>query len=201
PGFTLGDDEVELGLGIHGEPGVRRGPLEPADVLVDRLLGAILADLAPAAGDRVVLLVNNLGATPMMELAVVARRAGAVLPGRRLAVERVSLGTFLSALEMAGVSLSVLPVDAERLARLDAPTDAPAWPNAAARPRTPTASPAEPTAPDPPAPAVAPAGARTRLGQALAAALRAGTNALIEAGTRLTELDQAVGDGDLGISL
>src|SRR5262249_59835213 len=103
-----------VGLGIHGEPGVRRGPLEPADALVDRLLGAILADLAPGPGGRVVLLVNNLGGTPTMELAVVARRAVAVLEGRGLAVERVYLGTFLSALEMAGVSLSVLPVDHPR---------------------------------------------------------------------------------------
>jgi dihydroxyacetone kinase len=201
PGFTLGDDEIELGLGIHGEPGVRRGPLEPADALVDRLLATILADLAPAAGDRVVLLVNNLGATPMMELAVVARRAVAVLEGRRLAVERVYLGTFLSALEMAGVSLSVLPVDAERLARLDAPTDAPAWPNAAARPRTSLAAAPAPAAPPPQPPTTRPAAPRTQLGQAMGEALRAGTGALIEAADRLTEMDRATGDGDLGISL
>src|SRR5205823_3138625 len=111
PGFTLGDDEIEMGLGIHGEAGVRRGPLEPADTLVDRLLAAILADLAPTPGARVALLVNNLGGTPTMELAVVARRAVAVLEGRSLTVERVYVGTFLSALEMAGVSLSVLVVD------------------------------------------------------------------------------------------
>ena len=135
PGFTLGETEIELGLGIHGEPGVRRGPLEPADALVDRLLDAVLADLALAPGARVVLLINNLGATPTMELAVVARRAVAVLEGRGAVVERAYLGTFLSALDMAGASLSVLPVDDERLAHLDAPTDAPAWPNAAARPR------------------------------------------------------------------
>src|SRR6266403_2065774 len=74
PGFALGADEIELGLGIHGEPGVRRGPLEPADALVDRLLDAIVADSRPglARGDRVALLVNNLGATPAMELAIVA---------------------------------------------------------------------------------------------------------------------------------
>ena len=113
PGFTLGDNEIELGLGIHGEPGVRRGPMEPADALVDRLLAAILADLNPGAGTRVVLMVNNLGATPTMELAIVARRAAAVLEERQLILERVYVGTFLSALEMAGVSLTVLPVDAD----------------------------------------------------------------------------------------
>jgi dihydroxyacetone kinase len=201
PGFSLGDDEIELGLGIHGEPGVRRGPLEPADALVDRLLGTILADLAPTTGDRVVLLVNNLGATPLMELAIVARRAVAILQERRLVLERVYLGTFLSALEMAGVSLSVLPVDAERLARLDAPTDAPAWPNAAARPRTATAAPPGSTVPTPSVPAVTPAAPRTPLGQALGAGLRAATDALIVAAPRLTAMDQVVGDGDLGISL
>src|SRR5437763_1539587 len=119
PGFTLGEGEIELGLGIHGEPGVRRGPLEPADALVDRLLAAILAEV-PGSG-RVVLLVNNLGGTAVMELAIVARRAIGVLEGRGLAVERAYAGTFLSSLEMAGVSLSVLPVDDARLALLDAP--------------------------------------------------------------------------------
>jgi dihydroxyacetone kinase len=198
PGFTLAEGEIELGLGIHGEPGVRRAPLEPADVLVARLIDAIVADLGAAAGGRVVLLVNNLGGTPTMELAVVARRAVALLEARKLAVERVYLGTFLSSLEMAGVSLTVLPVDAERLSRLDAPTDAPAWPNAAARPRSRTAPVVEQTPPTAPAP---PGGARTPLGQATESALLAATNALIKAAPRLTEMDQAVGDGDLGISL
>jgi dihydroxyacetone kinase len=200
PGFVLGEGEVELGLGIHGEPGVRRGPLEPADALVDHLLTAVLADLGPAAGARVVLLVNNLGGTPTMELAVVARRAVAVLEGRGLAVERVYLGTFLSALEMAGASLTVLPVDDGRLALLDAPTDAPAWPNVAARPRRREAPPAEAAPPVVPHPA-APAAPQTALGKAVAAAVRAAADALIAAAPRLTELDQAVGDGDLGISL
>ncbi len=162
PGFSLGEAEVELGLGIHGEPGVRRVPVEPADALVDRLLGPILAELD---GDRVVLLVNNLGGTPAMELAIVARHAIDVLEQGGKRVERVYAGTFLSALEMAGVSLSVLPVDDRRLARLDAPTDAPAWPNAADRPRSRSASASpEPTAPPRPAagpPRTAP-GRRTR---------------------------------------
>jgi dihydroxyacetone kinase len=201
PGFTLGEDEVELGLGIHGEPGVRRGPLEPADALTARLLDAVLADLAPAPGSRVVLLVNNLGGTPAMELAIVARRAVRELEGRGLAVERVYAGTFLSSLEMAGVSLSVLPIDDRRLSLLDAPTDAPAWPNAAARPRT-RARPSAPQQPEPPVARTAEwTEPRTRLGQRMRAAVQAATQALIEASGRLTEMDQAVGDGDLGISL
>jgi len=201
PGFTLAETEIELGLGIHGEPGVHRGPLEPADVLVDRLLGAVLADLALVPGARVVLLINNLGATTTMELAVVARRAVAVLEGRGAVVERAYLGTFLSALDMAGTSLSVLPVDDERLSYLDAPTDAPAWPNAAARPRRRIAPPMEMPLPSRPATFPGPIRPQTPVGIALESAIQTATRALIEAGPRLTEMDQVVGDGDLGISL
>jgi dihydroxyacetone kinase len=195
PGFSLGEAEVELGLGIHGEPGVRRVPVEPADALVDRLMGPILAEIT---GDQVALLVNNLGGTPTMELAIVARHAIDVLEQSGKRVERVYAGTFLSALEMAGVSLTVLPVDDQRLARLDAPTDAPAWPNAAARPRSRST-----TASPEPSPTLKPAAGapRTALGHRLGAAIQAAARSLIEAEARLTELDQAVGDGDLGISL
>lgn len=203
PTFVLGDDEIELGLGIHGEPGVQRGPLEPADALVDRLLGAILNDLTPAHGDRIGLLINNLGGTPTMELAIVARRALFVLEGRGLHVERVYLGTFLSALEMAGVSLSVLAVDERRLAMLDAATDAPAWTAARPRTRNKPAHQAPPrqtasTAPVPTPPAVPPT---TPLGMALGDGLRNAAAALISSAPQLTRMDQVVGDGDLGISL
>jgi dihydroxyacetone kinase len=133
-----------------------------------------------------------------MELAIVARHALAVLEDRGLTVPRVYLGAFLTSLEMAGVSLTVLPVDDERLRWLDAPTDAPAWPNAAARPRT-AKSPAPPPAaaakPATSKPATGPAG------KALVRALEAACQALIDNAARLTELDQHVGDGDLGISL
>ncbi len=199
PGFTLAENEIELGLGIHGEPGVRRTLLEPADTLVDHLLGTIVADRPLANGSRVVLLVNNLGGTTTMELAIVARRAIRYLEERELHVERVFLGTFLSALEMAGASLSVLPIDEERLARLDAPTEAPAWPNACSRPRRRLAVPGEPP-PIAAVPCPAPP-PRTQLGQALGKAIQAAVAALIQAAPRLTQLDQAVGDGDLGISL
>jgi dihydroxyacetone kinase len=201
PGFTLAETELELGLGIHGEPGVRRGPVLAADVLVDHLLDAVCADLALAPSARVVLLINNLGATPTMELAVVARRALAVLESRGAVVERAYLGTFLSALDMAGVSLSVLPVDDERLVHLDAPTDAPAWPNAAARPRQRASPPEELPQSSSPAPPLAPGRPRTPVGLALESAILTATRALIESSPRLTAMDQVVGDGDLGISL
>lgn len=197
PTFVLGETEIELGLGIHGEPGVQRGPLEPADVLVDRLLSAILTDLAPAQGGTIVLLINNLGGTPTMEMAIVARHALAVLEESSLCVERVYLGTFLSALEMAGVSLSVLSVDEARLALLDASTDAPAW--SGARPRVRSATTYQAPASLSAAASVTPP--VTRLGMALGKAIQDGAKALIAAAPQLTQMDQVVGDGDLGISL
>ena len=128
PGFTLGENEIELGLGIHGEQGVARSAMAPADILVDRLVDAIRADLGLAAGATVALLVNGLGGTPAMELAIVARRALASLRGHGLRVERAWQGSLLTALEMPGCSLSVLKLDPERLALLDAPGTSPAWP-------------------------------------------------------------------------
>jgi dihydroxyacetone kinase len=199
PSFLLGEAEIELGLGIHGEPGVGRQQIGDASTLVDKLLGAILADPALDGLTRAALLVNNLGGTTTMELAIVARRAIEVLEGRGVAVERAYVGTFLSALEMAGVSLSVLKVDDARLARLDAPTTAPAWPNAAATPRSRSKGTAAVQEVPSPAPPAAPP--RTPVGISLEAAIRAAAGALIEAEPRLTELDRAVGDGDLGISL
>jgi len=204
PGFSLGPDEVEWGLGIHGEPGVGRGPLGTADALVDRLLDALAADARLAEGDRVALLVNGLGGTPLMELAVAARRAVAGLEARGVAVERAYLGTMLSALEMPGVSLSALRVDDARLARLDAPTDAPAWPNPAAVARPRRARPtAEATAEgaDPAVSARAEHPPETAAGRALGLALKGAADALLAAEDRLSALDRAVGDGDLGASL
>jgi len=96
PGFTLADDEVELGLGIHGERGVKRTMLPRADDLVDMLLGTILADRGLDHGDRVALLVNGLGGTPPMELAIIARCAIAVLRERGLTVARAWSGNLPS---------------------------------------------------------------------------------------------------------
>lgn len=192
PGFALGADEIELGLGIHGEAGVERAAMMPADALVERLLTAIQSDRGLAAGSRVALLVNGLGGTPPMELALVARAAIALLRTRGVVVERAWSGTFLSALEMPGVSLSLLRVDDERLALLDAPTTAQAWPGAGRlSPRTVVAAPALPTAHAP----VGPADAR------LIEGLRAVAIALEGAEDRLADLDGRAGDGDLGASM
>ncbi len=196
PSFTLGENEIELGLGIHGEPGFRRMQLASADELVDRLLEPVLASQHFAPGDRVALLINNLGATTTMELAIVARRALAALRERELVIERVYSGTFVSSLDAAGVSISLLKVDDSRLRWLDAPTSAPGWPNAAAEaPQSierPVAVRKTPVREIP---------VRTEAGQRMTIVIEAACNALIEAEARLTELDRAVGDGDMGITL
>jgi dihydroxyacetone kinase len=163
-------------------------------------LKTILDRLQLAKASRVVLMINNLGGTPSMELSIVARHAIDSLEKQGLLVERVYSGTFLSALEMAGISLTVLPVDEARLARLDTVTTAPAWPNAANFPRRresiiwPDAS-KDAIVPSPGLPAT------TSHGRAFEKAVRAATSKLIESTEYLTELDQAVGDGDIGISL
>ncbi|WP_375746537.1 dihydroxyacetone kinase subunit DhaL [Corallococcus interemptor] len=196
PGFTLGEAEVELGLGIHGEQGVRRVALQPADELADTLLSTIVEDRKVGRGDRVVLMVNGLGGTPPMELAIVTRKALAFLADRGVAVERAWQGTFLSALEMPGCSLTLMKVDDARLARLDAPTEAPAWPGrgqVVTRRQVVRARAALPTVEGhrKPQPVMA---------QVRAAAL-AVADAWDAAEARLTELDSKAGDGDLGLSL
>lgn len=194
-GFTLGDGEVELGLGIHGEQGVERSALAPADVLVDRLLEAILADLGLAAGDGVALVVNGLGGTPAMELAIVARRALASLRRHGLRVERAWQGALLTALEMPGCSLSVMKLDSQRLALLDAPGSAPAWPgNGRIAPSRRVVAAFEPAAATP----EKPVGVQSKRLQSLA---RAVASALEGAEPLLTDLDTRAGDGDLGLSM
>lgn len=198
PGLELGDDEIEWGLGIHGEPGVERGPARPADEVVDRMLGRLVTDRRIQAGERVVLLVNNLGGTPTMELGIVAQRAIANLASAGIQLERAWVGSFLTALEMAGCSLSIARVNDNMLSRLDAPTKTTAWPAAHIG--------AVSTGATVQAAAIkAPATAAPVLGLAedseLWQAITAVCEALIGAEAQLTDLDQLVGDGDLGISL
>jgi dihydroxyacetone kinase len=194
PGFTLADDEIEWGLGIHGEPGVERGALEPADAIVERLLAKIIDDLSVKAGDRVALLVNNLGGTPSSELSIVAGSALRALASRHINVERAWSGTFLSALEMAGVSLTLMRVDSQRLAWLDAPATTTAWPASSGRV-------AQVALKQAPAAPVAPSGARLSRESALRRVIDSVCARLLEAEPLLTEMDQRVGDGDLGISM
>ena len=123
PSFTLADDEIEIGIGIHGEPGRMRLPLEPADAIVDRLLEPILEDLPFASGDRVLLLVNGMGGTPQVELYIAFRRAAEVLTERGIEVARSLVGNYTTSLDMQGLSISVLQLDDELLELWDAPVE------------------------------------------------------------------------------
>jgi dihydroxyacetone kinase len=200
PNFVLGDDEIELGLGIHGEPGVKRMPLAPSDSLVEMLVNAICTVGQPQSGERAVLLINNLGATTAMELAIVARHARIVLERRGLRIERMYAGTFMSSLETAGVSLSLLPVDDNRLDWLDADTQAPAWPRTEPRRAEGVHVTTAPHRTEEQAATSRPS-ASTPSGRAMQQAVHAACLALNAGEGRLTRLDQAVGDGDLGLSM
>ena len=123
PSFTLADDEIEIGIGIHGEPGRMRLPLEPADAIVDRLLEPILGDLPFAGGDRVLLLVNGMGGTPQVELYIAFRRAAEALAERNIDVVRSLVGNYTTSLDMQGMSISVLQLDDELLELWDAPVE------------------------------------------------------------------------------
>jgi dihydroxyacetone kinase len=199
PGFELSDTEVEYGLGIHGERGAKRGPIAAADVMLDTLLDRLLERSALRPQERVALLVNNLGGTAVQELGIVARHALKRLEAAKIEVALVQVGTFLTALEMPGCSLSLMRLDEGRRERLLAPASAAAW--------------STPTRPVTGAPSVP---ARTVTQAALAAgpawtsngasagfttAIRAVTAALQKAEHELTDLDSVVGDGDIGLSL
>jgi dihydroxyacetone kinase len=193
--FELADHEMELGLGIHGEPGVRRAAVAPARAIVAQLVETLIADRGIAAGQPVALLVNNLGATPVMEQTVVAGDALAELAARGVPVERAYCGTFLTAIDMAGVSLSLLPLDADTIAALDAPTEAPAWP-ARAGALTAVRSIAVDGGDKSDH-----AGTGPVVSDRVLDLLKVACDALIAAEPELTEMDRLVGDGDIGHSL
>jgi triose/dihydroxyacetone kinase / FAD-AMP lyase (cyclizing) len=199
PSFELGEHEMELGLGIHGEPGVKRVPLQPADELTETLLAEILRHGKFRVQKRVAVMVNNLGATTGMELAIVARHAVSFLESTGFTVERIYAGTFLSSLDMAGISISVLGVNDERLHWLDAATTAPAWPNALQRP---PGKPGLPVGSEASVRSFSPAGsAQTEAGRKVKRAIEAACKSLIAAEGELTEIDRVTGDGDLGTSM
>jgi dihydroxyacetone kinase-like protein len=123
PNFSIGDDEMEIGMGIHGEPGVERGPLQPADVVTDRLMDTILKEMDAKAGDRVAVLVNGLGSTPLMELYIIMRRVKARLDAEGLAIHTSLVGNYCTSLEMAGASVTLMHLDEELQMLIDHPCD------------------------------------------------------------------------------
>jgi len=201
PGFSLADNEIEVGLGIHGEQGVRRMPLTSVDQMAEQVLDAIMSDRKLGRGDQVVLLVNGLGATTPMELSILARASINSLRRRGVEVARAWSGTFLSALDMPGFSLSVMGVDEERLKFLDSETRAASWPglgkigckgpDAGVHERVAELASVIPLTrvePD-------------EVGRGVRRAALAAADALATAEPKLTELDSVAGDGDLGASM
>jgi dihydroxyacetone kinase-like protein len=127
PTFTLGDDEMEMGMGIHGEPGILRGKLKPADAVADEMVDRLLAERPAGHEGRVAVLLNSLGATPLEELFILYRRIVARLSSDRLEIVQPMVGAFATSMEMAGASLSFCFLDAELEALLRAPASCPFW--------------------------------------------------------------------------
>jgi phosphoenolpyruvate---glycerone phosphotransferase subunit DhaK len=126
PTFQLGEDEMEIGIGIHGEPGRERMALEPADKITERLATAVVDDLPYREGDQVLAFVNGLGGTPLLELYIVYRALKKFLDGRGITIARNLVGPYMTSLEMAGMSITLLRLDDELTRLWDAPVDTPA---------------------------------------------------------------------------
>ena len=121
--FELGEAEMEIGMGIHGEPGISREPMKTADAVVDDIMDRLLAEMAAARGDKVAVLVNSLGSTPLMELYVLNRRVHQRLALGGIGVHATWVGGFCTSLEMAGASITLMLLDDELTPLLDRPCD------------------------------------------------------------------------------
>ncbi|MDK2924413.1 MAG: phosphoenolpyruvate---glycerone phosphotransferase subunit DhaK [Bacillota bacterium] len=127
PNFTLAEDEMEIGMGIHGEPGTHREKIKPADEITAHLTEKVLNDLPFKSGDEVAVMVNGLGGTPLMELFIVNKKVAAMLAERGIKVFRTYVGEFMTSLEMAGCSVTLLRLDEELKELLAAPADTPGF--------------------------------------------------------------------------
>lgn len=125
PSFEIGDDEMEIGMGIHGEPGIRRGKIQPADQVVNEIMQPIIDDLKLSENDEVAVLVNGLGSTPLEEQLVINRRIKQILDDKKIKIHRTYVGEYATSLEMAGISISLMKLDDELKSYLDAPADTP----------------------------------------------------------------------------
>ncbi|KAF7052388.1 hypothetical protein CFC21_060494 [Triticum aestivum] len=204
----LGPEQIELGLGIHGEPGAAVVELQTVDVVVEHVLKQILSQetqyLPITRGSNAVLLINGLGATPVMELMIAARKA---VPELQLeygiAVDRVYTGTFMTSLDMAGLSITIMRSDENILQRLDAPTKAPAWPVGSEGNRPPAKFPVA----VPPSPSMkddeilSERQELSKQGCMLEAAIEAAAKELIDLKDNLNDWDSKVGDGDCGTTM
>jgi dihydroxyacetone kinase-like protein len=126
PQFELGENEMEVGIGIHGEPGRKRVALAPADEITEMLMEPILTDLPFKSGERIILFVNGMGGTPLMELYIVYRKAAQIAEKHGLKIARNLIGSYITSLEMAGTSITVLRADDNLISLWDAPVNTPA---------------------------------------------------------------------------
>ena len=126
PGFELSEDEMEVGIGIHGEPGTHREPLKTADEIVDMLMAQILGDL-DFTGGEVAVMINSAGATPLMELFIINNRVADVLAEKGVNVYKTFVGEYMTSIEMAGFSISLLKLDSQLKELLDAKADTPGF--------------------------------------------------------------------------
>lgn len=127
PNFTLDENEMEIGMGIHGEPGTHRESLKTADEIVESLMAKILKDIELCENDEVAVMINGLGATPLMELFIVNRKVAEILKENGVNIYKTFVGEFMTSLEMAGFSISILKLDDELKELLDAKADTPAF--------------------------------------------------------------------------
>jgi phosphoenolpyruvate---glycerone phosphotransferase subunit DhaK len=126
PTFDLGDDEVEIGIGIHGEPGRKRLKWAPADEVTEMLTNPIISDLGLKQGDRVIAMVNGMGGTPLIELYIVYNKLANILDGIGVSISRQLIGNYITSLDMAGCSITLVRADDELLKLWDAPVHTPA---------------------------------------------------------------------------
>lgn len=127
PNFTLGETEMEIGMGIHGEPGTHREELKTADEITEHLMDKILKDIQLSSGEEVAVMVNGLSSTPLMELYIVNKRVNEILEEKGVKIHRTFVGEFMTSLEMAGFSVTILKLDSELKELLDAPANTPAF--------------------------------------------------------------------------
>ncbi len=121
--FAIGPDDIEFGMGIHGEPGVAREKMMPADAIVDKVIDRIFSEMKPVAGDRVAVLVNSFGATPLMELYILFRRVEQRLAAKGIVIDANWVGHYFTSLDMVGASISILHLDEDLTALLKHPCD------------------------------------------------------------------------------
>jgi len=126
PNFTLGEKEMEIGMGIHGEPGTHREDLKSGDEIVEHLLNKVLDDM-DLKNDEVAVMVNGLGSTPLMELYIANRKVHSMLKEKGIKVYKTFVGEYMTSIEMAGFSISLLKLDEELKSLLDAPADTPGF--------------------------------------------------------------------------